>query len=75
MKQTGRADIETKEVNSSDDAIKEIEEKVEGCKEIGEAFQLYMRQLQNDINASSEKFGFFNSISKFFLVFSLSLLF
>lgn len=58
MKQTGRADIETKEVNSSDDAIKEIEEKVEGCKEIGEAFQLYMRQLQNDINASSEKFGF-----------------
>lgn len=58
MKQTGRADIETKEVNSSDNAIKEIEEKVESCKEIGEAFQLYMRQLQNDINASSEKFGF-----------------
>ena len=58
MKLTGRADIETKEVTSSDDAIKEIEEKVEGCKEIGDAFQLYMRNLQNDINASSEKFGF-----------------
>lgn len=58
MKQTGRADIETKEVNSSDDAIKEIEAKVESCREVGEAFQLYMRTLQNDINASSEKFGF-----------------
>lgn len=58
MKQTGRADIETKEVNSSDEAIKEIEEKVESCREVGEAFQLYMRTLQNDINASSEKFGF-----------------
>lgn len=58
MKLTGRADIETKEVTSSDDAIKEIEDKVEGCKEIGDAFQLYMRNLQNDINASSEKFGF-----------------
>jgi hypothetical protein len=58
MKLTGRADIETQEVTSSDDAIKEIEEKVEGCKEIGDAFQLYMRNLQNDINASSEKFGF-----------------
>lgn len=58
MKKTGRADIETKEVNSSDEAIKEIEEKVESCREVGEAFQLYMRTLQNDINASSEKFGF-----------------
>lgn len=58
MKQTGRADIETKEVNSSDEAIKEIEEKVESCREVGEAFQLYMRTLQNDINTSSEKFGF-----------------
>lgn len=58
MKQTGRADIETKEVNSSDEAVKEIEEKVESCREVGEAFQLYMRTLQNDINASSEKFGF-----------------
>lgn len=58
MKQTGRADIETKEVHSSDDAIKEIEAKVESCREVGEAFQLYMRTLQNDINASSEKFGF-----------------
>lgn len=58
MKKTGRADIETKEVTSSDDSIKEIEEKVEGCKEIGDAFQLYMRTLQNDINESSERFGF-----------------
>ena len=58
MKQTGRADIETKEVDSSDEAIKEIEEKVESCREVGEAFQLYMRTLQNDINTSSEKFGF-----------------
>ncbi|WP_178842170.1 hypothetical protein [uncultured Treponema sp.] len=58
MKQTGRTDIETKEVNSSDEAIKEIEAKVESCREVGEAFQLYMRTLQNDINASSEKFGF-----------------
>lgn len=40
------------------DAIKEIEEKVESCKEIGDAFQLYMRNLQADINAASEKFGF-----------------
>ena len=58
MKQTGRADIETKEVTSSDEAISEIEAKVESCKEVGDAFQLYMRTLQNDINASSEKFGF-----------------
>lgn len=58
MKVTGRADIETKEVNSSDEAIKEIEEKVEGCREIGEGFQVYMRGLQKDINDSSEKFGF-----------------
>lgn len=58
MKQTGRADVETKEVTASDAAIKEIEEKVEGCKEVGDTFQMYMRTLQNDINASSEKFGF-----------------
>lgn len=58
MKQTGRADIETKEISASDDAIKEIEEKVESCKEIGDAFQLYMRTLQEDINASADKFGF-----------------
>lgn len=58
MKQTGRADIETKEITSSDGTIKEIEDKVEGCKEIGESFQLYMRTLQSDINDSSEKFGF-----------------
>ncbi|MDD7014253.1 MAG: hypothetical protein PUI24_04630 [Spirochaetales bacterium] len=58
MKQTGRADIETKETEAPDNAIKEIEEKVEKCREAGEAFQLYMRTLQNDINASSEKFGF-----------------
>lgn len=58
MKQTGRSDIETKEVDSSDTAIKEIEEKVEGCREVGEGFQVYMRGLQNDINTSSEKFGF-----------------
>lgn len=58
MKQTGRADIETKEVDSSDAAIKEIEEKVEGCREVGESFQIYMRGLQDDINKSSERFGF-----------------
>lgn len=58
MKQTGRTDVETKPVDSSDAAIKEIEEKVEGCREVGEAFQLYMRTLQNDINVSSDKFGF-----------------
>ena len=58
MKTTGRTDIETKEVDSSDGAIKEIEEKVESCREVGENFQVYMRGLQNDINASSEKFGF-----------------
>lgn len=58
MNQTGRTDVETKPIDSSDAAIKEIEEKVEGCREVGEAFQLYMRTLQNDINASSDKFGF-----------------
>lgn len=58
MKQTGRTDVETKPIDSSDAAIKEIEEKVEGCREVGESFQLYMRTLQNDINASSDKFGF-----------------
>ena len=58
MKTTGRADIETKEVTSTDESIKEIESKVQSSKEIGDAFQLYMRNLQNDINAASEKFGF-----------------
>ncbi len=58
MKKTGRADVETKEVEASDEAIKEIEESVESCREVGDAFQLYMRQLQSDINAASEKFGF-----------------
>ena len=58
MKATGRADIEVAEADASDNAIKEIESKVESCKEVGDAFQLYMRNLQNDINASSEKFGF-----------------
>ena len=58
MSQTGRTGIETQEVSQSDDAIKKIEEKVESCKEIGDAFQLYMRNLQADINAASEKFGF-----------------
>jgi len=58
MKQTGRTDIETKEVNSSDDAIKEIESKVESCRNVGDAFQLYMRQLQTGIDSDSEKFGF-----------------
>lgn len=58
MKLSGRADVETQEVTSSDDAIKEIEEKVEGCREVGDGFQVYMRGLQNDINAASEKFGF-----------------
>lgn len=58
MNQTGRTDVETKPVDSSDAAVKEIEEKVESCREVGESFQLYMRTLQNDINASSDKFGF-----------------
>lgn len=58
MTETGRADIETKEVSSDDAAISEIESKVESCKEVGDAFQLYMRNLQADINAASEKFGF-----------------
>lgn len=53
------SDVEVKEAGGEkSDAIKEIEEKVESCKEIGDAFQLYMRNLQADINAASEKFGF-----------------
>lgn len=53
------SDVEEKEAGGEkSDAIKEIEEKVESCKEIGDAFQLYMRNLQADINAASEKFGF-----------------
>ncbi len=58
MKTTGSADIETAEVSAEDDSIKEIEQKVEDCKQIGDAFQLYMRNLQADINSASEKFGF-----------------
>lgn len=58
MKATGSADIETAEVSAEDDSIKEIEQKVEDCKQIGDAFQLYMRNLQADINSASEKFGF-----------------
>lgn len=57
--QITEADIEVKEVSDGQsEAIKEIEDKVESCKEIGDAFQLYMRNLQADINAASEKFGF-----------------
>lgn len=57
--QITEADVEVKEVtDGQSDAIKEIEDKVESCKEIGDAFQLYMRNLQADINAASEKFGF-----------------
>lgn len=58
MKATGSANVETPEVSAEDDSIKEIEQKVEDCKQIGDAFQLYMRNLQADINAASEKFGF-----------------
>lgn len=57
--QISDSDVEVKEADgNSSDSIKEIEEKVESCKEIGDAFQLYMRNLQADINAASEKFGF-----------------
>lgn len=57
--QITEADVEVKEVSDGQsEAIKEIEDKVESCKEIGDAFQLYMRNLQADINAASEKFGF-----------------
>jgi hypothetical protein len=58
MKLNGNSSGEVAENTSNDEAIKEIEEKVEGCKEIGDAFQLYMRTLQSDINTTSEKFGF-----------------
>lgn len=58
MKATGSTNLETEEVSAEDDSIKEIEQKVEDCKQIGDAFQLYMRNLQADINAASEKFGF-----------------
>lgn len=57
--QISDSDVEVKEAGGGkSDSIKEIEEKVESCKEIGDAFQLYMRNLQADINAASEKFGF-----------------
>lgn len=58
MKITGRADVESKSIDSSDEAIKEIEEKVENCKQIGDSFQLYMRTLQSNIDEASKKFGF-----------------
>ena len=58
MKMSGAADGEVQPVDSSDEAIKEIEEKVESCKQIGDSFQLYMRTLQNNIDEASKKFGF-----------------
>ncbi len=58
MKLNGSSSDEVAENTSNNETIKEIEEKVEGCKEIGVAFQAYMRTLQNDINTTSEKFGF-----------------
>lgn len=58
MKITGNPDVESKSVDSSDEAIKEIEEKVENCKQIGDSFQLYMRTLQSNIDEASKKFGF-----------------
>lgn len=58
MKITGSPDVESKSVDSSDEAIKEIEEKVENCKQIGDSFQLYMRTLQSNIDEASKKFGF-----------------
>lgn len=58
MKITGSQDVESKSVDSSDEAIKEIEEKVENCKQIGDSFQLYMRTLQSNIDEASKKFGF-----------------
>lgn len=58
MKLTGNQTSAEQQVDSNEEAIKEIEENVESCREIGEAFQLYMRQLQNDIDSTSEKFGF-----------------
>lgn len=58
MKATGSTNVETQEVSAEDDSIKQIEQKVEDCKQIGDAFQLYMRNLQADINTASEKFGF-----------------
>lgn len=53
---TGTSSIS--DLESADDDIKEIEDNVEKCKEIGDSFQLYMRKLQEDINAASERFGF-----------------
>mgnify|MGYP002859601888 FL=1 len=45
-------------ISQDDSNIKEIEEKVEKCKELGDVFQMYMRNLQTEINNASEKFGF-----------------
>lgn len=58
MKQTGNIGVETKAIDSSDADIKEIERKVEDCISVGDAFQVYMRQLQAGIKTASEKFGF-----------------
>ena len=55
-KTEGQKNVQIK--NKGKPTKKEIEEKVQSSKEIGDAFQLYMRNLQNDINAASEKFGF-----------------
>ena len=58
MKVSGMAGSEVQENVVADDEVKALEEKVEACRETGDAFQLYMNQLQQDINASSEQFGF-----------------
>ena len=47
-----------KEGAQEDGEIGELVEKVEKCREIGDSFQVYMNELQGDINANSEKFGF-----------------
>lgn len=48
----------TEEVSSEENAIAELEQKVESCRQVGDAFQVYINDLQKDINESSEKFGF-----------------
>ncbi|MCQ2576239.1 MAG: hypothetical protein MJ162_05790 [Treponema sp.] len=58
MRVAGMAGAEVQEQISNDDEVKELEAKVEECREAGDAFQLYMTALQQDINASSEKFGY-----------------
>lgn len=49
---------QTEKETSKEETVKEIEEKVENCKQIGDAFQLYIRNLYADIEAVSQKFGF-----------------